>query len=81
MGNIIKRVCENFKCRSSCSLNEESIEMNQIKNDLAKINYDDLKALYEIHKYREWLYKEEQKKINNRLRTSVGRFTIESREL
>jgi hypothetical protein len=45
--NIIKYFCKNFKCKSSCSLNDEDIE---VKKYIKKMKIEEIKLMIENYK-------------------------------
>ena len=76
MGNVVNKFCNGFKCRSSCSLNDEIVERNQIQKILNNLNNDDLKELIEFHTLRKWIHKKEIEMVDNKLKKKYSHPSI-----
>ncbi len=52
MGNAIKISFDNFKCRSSCSLNDDALERLNIQRIMKKLEIEELKDLMSFREIR-----------------------------
>jgi hypothetical protein len=70
MGSLIsiEKVCKNFKCRSSCSLNDEIIERIKLEKRISEISTDELKELMKFHTLRKWVHKQEIEMVDEKLK-------------
>ncbi len=70
MGQTLTSIAKTFSCRSSCSLNDEVIQLKKYINNL---NLDDLKHLYEIQQFKISCMEENRKNINKKLSLQLER--------
>ena len=69
--SIIKKFCKNFKCRSSCSLNDELVEMNNMKNTINKLDFDEIKEIYELYEIKKELTNRQKDIVRHKMRKSL----------
>ncbi len=73
MGQAISNIAKTFSCRSSCSLNDEVLQLKKYINNLS---LDDLKHLYEIQEFKRCCIEENKENLNKKLSLQIQRELI-----